>query len=83
MSAAGSGDGRYDLVHGTAFPYAWPLVCGLRLARRLRVPFLLTPFLHTGDPDDPRDPTRRAYTRPAPLSLLEAADASSDGAGAP
>jgi glycosyltransferase involved in cell wall biosynthesis len=46
----------------------------LRLARQLHVPFLLTPFLHLGDPEDPRDPTRRAYTSPALVSLLQQAD---------
>jgi glycosyltransferase involved in cell wall biosynthesis len=71
---AGRGDERFDLVHATAFPYGWPLSCALRLARRLGVPFLLTPFLHLGDPDDPRDRTRRAYTSPALLSLVAAAD---------
>ena len=54
---------RFDLVHATAFPYAWPIVCGLRLARRQGIPFLLTPFLHLGDPDDPNDRTRRATRR--------------------
>jgi glycosyltransferase involved in cell wall biosynthesis len=63
-----------EVVHATAFPYAWPIACGLRLARRLGVPFLLTPFLHLGDPDDPNDRTRRAYTSPALLSLVHAAD---------
>src|SRR5581483_7615653 len=38
------------------------------------VPFLLTPFLHLGDPDDPADRTRRQYTA-APLRwLLQRAD---------
>jgi glycosyltransferase involved in cell wall biosynthesis len=64
----------FALVHATAFPYAWPIVCGLRLARRLRIPFLLTPFLHLGDPEDPGDRTRRAYLRPALLALIHAAD---------
>jgi glycosyltransferase involved in cell wall biosynthesis len=64
----------FDIVHATAFPYAWPIVCALRLARRRRVPFVLTPFLHLGDPEDPRDPTRRAYTTPALMSLVHAAD---------
>lgn len=64
----------FDVVHATAFPYTWPIVCGLRLARRLRVPFLLTPFLHLGEPDNPHDSTRRAYTRPVLRSLLQAAD---------
>jgi glycosyltransferase involved in cell wall biosynthesis len=65
---------RFDVVHATAFPYAWPLVCARRLAGRLNVPFVLTPFLHLGDLDDPADRTRRAYTRPALLALLRSAD---------
>jgi glycosyltransferase involved in cell wall biosynthesis len=64
----------YDVVHASAFPYAFPVVCGLRLARRLGVPFLLTPFLHLGDPTDPCDRTRRSYLSPALRSLLVAAD---------
>jgi len=71
---AGRPEDAFDLVHATAFPYAWPIVCGLRLARRLGVPFLLTPFLHLGDPENPRDSARRAYTTPALLSLVHAAD---------
>ncbi|HWG45970.1 MAG TPA: glycosyltransferase family 4 protein [Gemmataceae bacterium] len=64
----------FDVVHATAFPYGWPLACARRLARRLGVPFVLTPFLHLGDPADPRDCTRRAYTSPALLSLAHSAD---------
>jgi glycosyltransferase involved in cell wall biosynthesis len=64
----------FDVVHATAFPYTWPLLSARRLARRLGVPFLLTPFLHLGDPDDPADRTRRAYTRPALVALLRSAD---------
>lgn len=65
---------HFDLVHASAFPYGWPLYCGLTLARRLGVPFVVTPFMHLGDPEDPGDRTRRAYTSPALLSLLTAAD---------
>jgi glycosyltransferase involved in cell wall biosynthesis len=71
---AGRRDRPFDLVHATAFPYAFPIACGLRLARRLRVPFFVTPFLHLGNLDDPRDPTRRAYTAPPLLYLLRQAD---------
>src|SRR5262249_40190678 len=71
---AGREDESFDLVHASAFPYGWPLACGLRLARRLGVPFVLTPFLHLGDPEDPRDRTRRIYLSPALLSLVRAAD---------
>ncbi len=69
--------GRLDLalnaVHATAFPYAWPIACALRLARRRHIPFFLTPFLHLGDPENPHDPSRRAYLSPALLSLARAA----------
>lgn len=65
---------HFDVVHASAFPYAFPIVCAQHLARRLQVPFCLTPFLHTGDPRNPRDATRRAYTSPALVSLLRAAD---------
>lgn len=63
-----------DIVHATAFPYSWPLACARRLARLLGVPFLLTPFVHTGNADDPRDPTRRAYTSPALIDIARSAD---------
>lgn len=65
---------RFDVVHATALPYAWPMACAWRLARRLGVPFVVTPFLHLGDPARPDDPTRRAYTTPALRWLLRQAD---------
>lgn len=65
---------RFDVVHAAAFPYAWPIACARRLAKRLGVPFVLTPFLHLGDPEQPDDPTRRAYTHPALLELARSAD---------
>ncbi len=71
---AGRADERFDVVHATAFPYAFPIVCARRLARRLGAPFVLTPFLHLGDPDDPMDRTRRAFTRPALMDLARSAD---------
>lgn len=73
--AAASDSQQYDAVHATAFPYAWPIACALRLARRQRIPFCLTPFLHLGDPHDPLDRTRRQYTQPALVQFLRAADA--------
>src|SRR5262249_7362332 len=35
----------FDVVHAAAFPYAFPIVCARRLARRQQIPFLVTPFL--------------------------------------
>ncbi|HKA07150.1 MAG TPA: glycosyltransferase family 4 protein [Gemmataceae bacterium] len=63
-----------DVVHAVAFPYAAIIRSGLRLAWRLEVPFVITPFLHLGDPDDPVDRVRRAYTAPHLRWLLRHAD---------
>ncbi len=65
---------KFDLVHATAFPYSWPLLCARHLARRLGVPFVLTPFVHLGDLDNPKDRTRRAYLQPALRNLARSAD---------
>lgn len=65
---------QFDLVHASAFPYAFPILCALKMARRLNVPFFLTPFLHLGDPNNPSDPIRRAYTSPPLQFLLRSAD---------
>jgi glycosyltransferase involved in cell wall biosynthesis len=72
--AAGRCREPIDLVHATSFPYSFPLACAERLARKLRVPFLLTPFVHTGDPDDPDDRTRAAYTSPVLIGMAKRAD---------
>ena len=71
---AGRDSDRVDVVHAIAFPYAAVIRSGLRLARRHKCPFVITPFLHLGDPDDPRDRIRRAYTAPHLRWLLHRAD---------
>jgi glycosyltransferase involved in cell wall biosynthesis len=71
---AGRYDGPLDAVHATAFPYAFPILCGLRLAQRRGVPFFLTPFLHLGDPNDRANATRRQYTSRPLRWLLRQAD---------
>lgn len=68
-------DGPFDVVHASAFPYAWPIACARRLARRWRAPLVLTPFLHLGDPTNTDDKTRRGYTSPPLRWLLRQADA--------
>jgi glycosyltransferase involved in cell wall biosynthesis len=68
------GTERFDVVHASAFPYGFVLACARRLARRLGVPFLLTPFLHLGDLDAPSNRERRAYTSPGLLHLAHSAD---------
>ncbi|MFO0877144.1 MAG: glycosyltransferase family 4 protein [Gemmataceae bacterium] len=63
----------FDAVHASAFPYSFPLACAARLARTAQVPLFLTPFVHIGDPDDPRDRVRKAYTTPALMNLARSA----------
>ncbi len=71
---AGRHTAPLDAVHATAFPYSFPLGCGLRLARKRNVPFLLTPFLHLGDPMNAHDRTRLQYTKPHLRWLARQAD---------
>ncbi len=70
---AGHFEGPLDAVHATAFPYSFPIACAERLARRRKVPLFLTPFLHLGDSNDPRDRTRHQYTQPVLRQFLERA----------
>ena len=72
--AAARAPADLGVVHAIAFPYAAIVQSAYRLARRARVPFVVTPFLHLGDPDDPNDPIRRAYTAPHLRRLLRRAD---------
>lgn len=62
------------LIHASAFPYTFPLYAGLLWARRMKVPYLLTPFLHLGDPTQANDRTRQAYLSPALRYLMQHAD---------
>jgi glycosyltransferase involved in cell wall biosynthesis len=71
---SGRMDIAFDVVHAAAFPYAWPIACARRLARRLNIPLFLTPFLHLGDPADPADRTRRGYLAPPLVWLLREAE---------
>jgi glycosyltransferase involved in cell wall biosynthesis len=71
---AGRPRAPFDVVHAGAFPYAFPILCARRLAQRLGVPLFVTPFLHLGDPLNPRDPTRRIYTSAALAALARSAD---------
>ncbi|HLW68248.1 MAG TPA: glycosyltransferase family 4 protein [Gemmataceae bacterium] len=71
---AGRPADQFDLVHALVFPWPWHIVCARRLARRQGIPFLITPFLHLGDPEHPDDETRRQFATPIMRSLLQSAD---------
>ncbi len=65
---------KIDIVHASAFPYGWPLRCAVRLADRLKIPFVLTPFLHLGDIGNQSNRTRTAYLSPPLKWILGRAD---------
>src|SRR5262249_41980076 len=71
---AGHQGTEFDVVHAIAFPHAAIIQSAHRLACDWEVPFVITPFLHLGDPEDKNDPIRRAYTAPHLLRLLRLAD---------
>ncbi|MFN8535801.1 MAG: glycosyltransferase family 4 protein [Dehalococcoidia bacterium] len=64
---------RFDLIHAGCLPYDALMIWGETLARRLGVPFLVTPFAHLGRPEDWE--IRRHYTMPQQIDLLRRADA--------
>ncbi|QVL33075.1 glycosyltransferase family 4 protein [Telmatocola sphagniphila] len=65
---------KFDAVHASAFPYLFPCLCGLKLARRLGCPFILTPFVHIGPWNDPNNAIRRAYLAKPMVRLLRESD---------
>jgi len=74
MAGALAADGGpVDLVHGFTIPFESLLLAGLRFARERGVPFVVTPFLHTGEGADPS--VERGYAMPHQIALLHAADA--------
>ncbi len=59
----------FDLVHGVNISLEWPLIAGLRYARRHGLPFVATPFVHVGEWK-----VQRFYTMPHQLAALREAD---------
>lgn len=62
-----------DVVHGFAIPFESLLLDALRFARLRRAPFVVTPFLHTGEAEDPA--VERGYAMPHQIALMAQADA--------
>jgi glycogen(starch) synthase len=65
--------GPLDLVHGVNIALEWPLIAAWRCARRRRLPFIVTPFVHVGEPG--RDDVVINYVMPHQLEVLQDADA--------
>jgi glycosyltransferase involved in cell wall biosynthesis len=65
---------RFDIVHGAALPYSVLLDVACRAAARAQARLVISPFLHLGNPADPRQRVRRIYLSPTNVALLRQAD---------
>lgn len=65
--------GSFDLVHGVNIALEWPLLAAWRYARRQRLPFIATPFVHVGQSE--QSDVLINYVMPHQLEALRDADA--------
>jgi glycosyltransferase involved in cell wall biosynthesis len=63
----------FDLVHGVNISLEWPFIAAFRYARRHHLPFIATPFVHVGEPDNPY--IQKNYTMQHQLEALRRSDA--------
>ncbi len=64
---------RFDLVHTANISLDSSVVAAYQFARRKKIPFVITPFLHLGESDDAK--VVRFYTLPHQMEMLQRADA--------
>lgn len=64
---------RFDVVHTANISLDSAVAAAYRFAKRKQAPFVITPFLHLGEDDDPA--VVRYYTLPHQLEMLKSADA--------
>lgn len=69
----GPGGERFELVHTANISLDSIVYAAFRFAQRLRLPFVVTPFTHLGEPGDRR--LVRQYTLPHQIEMLRRADA--------
>ncbi len=64
---------RFDIVHAANITLDSIVYAAYRFAQRRRLPFVVTPFTHLGEPGDRR--IRQYYTMPHQIEMLRRADA--------
>lgn len=62
----------YDIVHATNIPADSMVSAAFRYATRHGLPFVLTPFVHLGEPHD--ETVRRYYTMPHQVLMMQKSD---------
>ena len=60
--------GRFDLVHACNVTFESLILAARDYARRAGVPFVVTPFVHLGEPDDRR--VRKYYGMAHQIQLV-------------
>jgi glycosyltransferase involved in cell wall biosynthesis len=63
-----SPENAYNIVHVTNIPFDSLVYSAYRFARQRRIPLVITPFLHLGEPGD--EAVRRYYTMPHQMTML-------------
>ncbi len=66
-------DEHFDLVHAVNIPLDSIMYAAYRFARRRKLPFVATPFIHFGEPGD--SSVSRFYTMPHQIEMLRGAEA--------
>jgi glycosyltransferase involved in cell wall biosynthesis len=72
--AAGHRLQQVDLVHVAGLPYSSVLLAGVRLAKRVSAPLVISPFTHVPPPGSLDRSIRRAYLSPLNVGLMARAD---------
>lgn len=62
----------YDLVHVANIPFDSMVYAAYRFARRVGIPFAITPFVHLGEAEDKA--VRRYYTMPHHMKMMRSSD---------
>lgn len=60
---------RYDLIHGTNITLDFAILPALKFAQQQQIPFVTTPFVHLGEPQN--DAIRRYYLMRHQVELLK------------
>jgi glycosyltransferase involved in cell wall biosynthesis len=65
-------DNSYDIIHATGFPFDSLVVAAFRFAQKRRIPFIITPLTHLGEPDD--EIVRKYYTMQHQIAIMKRSD---------
>jgi glycogen(starch) synthase len=65
-------DNSYDVVHAFNFPFDSLVYAAFRFAHKRRIPFIITPLIHLGEPDN--EIVRKHYTMQHQIAMMKESD---------